>query len=428
MKTSIKHLSATKVEVTVNLGVEELAIAEEVALKKLGQELKIPGFRKGKAPISAVAKNVDESTLQERIINEAISNAVASSYIDNNIQSLERPFVDVKKFVPKESLEFVATSEVLPEVKLGDYRKLKATPEKVEVSVAEVDDVVDRMRQGLAQKKEVKRVAKIDDEVVIDFVGKRDGEVFEGGTGKDYSLKLGAGQFIPGFEDGIIGHKSGEEFDTEVTFPKDYHAANLAGVKVTFSIKLHKVQEASLAELNDEFAAKVGPFTSVKEMKDDIKRELTKQKEREANEKLKDTLLEELIGKSEIPVPDILLQDQAKSIEQDFVHNLSHQGLKLDDYIKNKAFGSKEDWIKKEVEPAALKRVKVGLALAELTKMEKIQASDDEIAQHISLYKQQYANNAEALKQFDLPEVQRDIANRLLTEKTVDRLVELNKK
>jgi len=428
MKTSIKHLSATKVEVTVNLGVEELAIAEEVALKKLGQELKIPGFRKGKAPISAVAKNVDESTLQERIINEAISNAVASSYIDNNIQSLERPFVDVKKFVPKESLEFVATSEVLPEVKLGDYRKLKATPEKVEVSVAEVDDVVDRMRQGLAQKKEVKRVAKIDDEVVIDFVGKRDGEVFEGGTGKDYSLKLGAGQFIPGFEDGIIGHKSGEEFDTEVTFPKDYHAANLAGVKATFSIKLHKVQEASLAELNDEFAAKVGPFTSVKEMKDDIKRELTKQKEREANEKLKDTLLEELIGKSEIPVPDILLQDQAKSIEQDFVHNLSHQGLKLDDYIKNKAFGSKEDWIKKEVEPAALKRVKVGLALAELTKMEKIQASDDEIAQHISLYKQQYANNAEALKQFDLPEVQGDIANRLLTEKTVDRLVELNKK
>ena len=428
MKTSIKHLSATKVEVTVNLGVEELAIAEEVALKKLGQELKIPGFRKGKAPISAVAKNVDESTLQERIINEAISNAVASSYIDNNIQSLERPFVDVKKFVPKESLEFVATSEVLPEVKLGDYRKLKATPEKVEVSVAEVDDVVDRMRQGLAQKKEVKRVAKIDDEVVIDFVGKRDGEVFEGGTGKDYSLKLGAGQFIPGFEDGIIGHKAGEEFDTEVTFPKDYHAANLAGVKATFSIKLHKVQEASLAELNDEFAAKVGPFTSVKEMKDDIKRELTKQKEREANEKLKDTLLEELIGKSEIPVPDILLQDQAKSIEQDFVHNLSHQGLKLDDYIKNKAFGSKEDWIKKEVEPAALKRVKVGLALAELTKMEKIQASDDEIAQHISLYKQQYANNAEALKQFDLPEVQGDIANRLLTEKTVDRLVELNKK
>ena len=428
MKTSIKHLSATKVEVTVNLGVEELAIAEEVALKKLGQELKIPGFRKGKAPISAVAKNVDENTLQERIINEAISNAVASSYIDNNIQSLERPFVDVKKFVPKESLEFVATSEVLPEVKLGDYRKLKATPEKVEVSVAEVDDVVDRMRQGLAQKKEVKRVAKIDDEVVIDFVGKRDGEVFEGGTGKDYSLKLGAGQFIPGFEDGIIGHKAGEEFDTEVTFPKDYHAANLAGVKATFSIKLHKVQEASLAELNDEFAAKVGPFTSVKEMKDDIKRELTKQKEREANEKLKDTLLEELIGKSEIPVPDILLQDQAKSIEQDFVHNLSHQGLKLDDYIKNKAFGSKEDWIKKEVEPAALKRVKVGLALAKLTKMEKIQASDDEIAQHISLYKQQYANNAEALKQFDLPEVQRDIANRLLTEKTVDRLVELNKK
>lgn len=428
MKTSIKYLSDVKVEVRVTLGIEELAIAEEVALTKLGQEMKIPGFRKGKAPINAISKNIDQNVLQERVINEAISNAIASSYLDNNLQALERPFVDVKKFVPKESLEFIATSEVLPKIKVGDYKKLKYNLNKVEVSNQEIDDVVGRIRQSLSQKTEVERPAKIGDEVVIDFVGKRDDKPFDGGTGKDYSLKLGSGQFIPGFEDRVVGHKVGEEFDIKVTFPKDYHSDDLKGAEVVFSIKLHKVMDVSLPEINDEFAAKVGPFTTAKEMKADIKRELTKQKEREANEKTKDELLEQLITKSEIPVPEILLKDQIQSIEQDFIHNLTHQGLNLEDYIKNKKFSSKEDWIKKEVEPAALKRVKVGLVLAELTKLEKIQASDDEITQHINLYKQQYANNADALKQFDLPEVQRDIANRLLTEKTVDRLVELNKK
>lgn len=428
MKTSIKYLSDTKVEVKVTLGIEELAIAEEVALKKLGQEMKIPGFRKGKAPISAISKNVDQNILQERIINEAISNAVASSYLDNNLQALERPFVDVKKFVSKESLEFIATSEILPKIKVGDYKKLKYALDKIEVSNQEIDDVVERIRQSLSQKKEVNRPAKIDDEVVIDFVGKRNGKPFDGGTGKDYSLKLGSGQFIPGFEDQLVNHKAGEEFDINVTFPKDYYSNNLKGAEVVFSIKLHKVLEISLPEINDEFAAKVGPFTTAEEMKADIRRELTKQKEREANEKIKDELLEQLIDKSEIPVPEILLKDQIQSIEQDFVNNLTQQGLTLQNYIDNKKFDSKEDWIKKEVEPAAVKRVKIGLVLAELTKLEKIQASNDEITQHINLYKQQYANNAEALKQFDLPEVQRDIANRLLTEKTVDRLVELNKK
>jgi len=344
------------------------------------------------------------------------------------LQALERPFVDVKKFIPRESLEFIATSEILPKIKVGDYKKLKYTVNKIEVSNQEIDDVVDRIRQSLSQKTEVDRVARIDDEVVIDFVGKRDNKPFNGGTGKDYTLKLGSSQFIPGFEENIVGHKAGEEFDINVTFPKDYYSNDLKGAEVTFSITLHKILEVSLPKVNDEFAAKVGPFTTVKEMKDDIKRELTKQKEREANEKIKDELLEQLIAKSEVPVPEILLKDQIQSIEQDFIHNLTHQGLTLEDYMKNKKFDSKEDWIKKEVEPVATKRVKIGLVLAELTKIEKIQASDSEISQHIGLYKQQYANNAEALKQFDLPEVQRDIANRLLTEKTVDRLVELNTK
>jgi trigger factor len=180
--------------------------------------------------------------------------------------------------------------------------------------------------------------------------------------------------------------------------------------------------------VNDEFAAKCGPFTTADELRADIERELTSQKEREANEKLKDALVKELVEKSTVPVPEMLLKDQEKSIEQDFVQNLMYQGINLDSYLEMNGFKTKEEWLDKEVQVAAENRVKAGLVLAELSKALKIDASRQELEDHINLYKQQYGSNKEALKQFEQPEVQRDIANRLLTEKTVDALVELNSK
>lgn len=428
MKTTIKHLSDTKVELTIVLGADELADAEQVALTKLARDIKVPGFRKGKVPVAVAQKNVDPAKLQEQALDDAISKAVATAFTEEKIQALDRPAVEVKKFVPSETVEFTAEAEILPKITLGDYKKLKATVEKPTVAASDVNEVIERMRQGFAVKTDVTRAAKDGDETIIDFVGKRDDVAFDGGTATDYALTLGSNSFIPGFEEGIVGHKPGDTFDLELTFPDTYHVADLKGQKVTFTTTLKAIKDQTLPTVDDEFAAKAGPFSSVAELKADIKRELIAQKERENRDKLKDDLVGQLIEKSKVPTPEILLSDQAASIEQDFERNLMYQGLSLDDYLITQKFKDKEEWIEKEVKPSAVKRVKAGLVLAELSKVEKIDATTDELAAHVELYKQQYANNPQALKQFEQPEVQRDIANRLLTEKTIERLVELNTK
>jgi len=428
MKTIVKNLSDTKVELTISLDTKELKAAEQVALTKLASTVKVPGFRKGNVPASVAAKHVDPAALSQQTLEDALSKAVADAFTAENLQVLDRPAVDVKKFVPGQELEFTAEAEILPKITLGDYRKLKAkkTPGKIEVS--DITEVIERMRTGMAEKKDVERAAKNDDEATINFIGKKDDVAFEGGTGNDYPLVLGSNSFIPGFEEGIIGKKPGETFDIELTFPKDYHSADLKGAKVTFTTTLVALKEIVLPELNDEFAAKAGPFKTVKELKDDMKRELTAQKDREASEKLKDDLVKELIGVSKVPTPEVLIKDQAESIERDMTQNLMYQGLTLEQYLENKGFASKEEWLASEVREAAESRVKAGLVLAELSKVEKIEATNKELDDHVETYKKQYANNPQMVAQFDQPEARRDIANRLLTEKTVDRLVELNSK
>lgn len=427
MKTSVKHISPTKVKLTISLGKEELADAEQVALTKLSRDVKVPGFRKGKVPASVAAKHVDQNMLMQQTADDALSKAVAEAYITEDIQALERPAVEVTKFVPRQELEFTAEAEVLPKVTLGNYKKLKAEKEKVSVTADDVNEIIDRMRESMAEKKEVKRAAKDGDEVVIDFIGKKDGVAFDGGTATDYSLKLGSNSFIPGFEEGLIGAKAGDEKDLTLTFPESYHVAELAGAEVVFETKVHKVLEQKLPEVDDKFAKKADKrFDTIKDLKADIKKEVTAQKEREATDRLKDALVEKLIDASDIPTPDVLVDDQVRSIEQDMSQNLMYQGVSLDMYLIDKGFKNREDWLEKEVKPAAIKRVKAGLVLAQLSKELKVEATSEELAEHVNMYKQQYANNPEAAKRFDDPEVQRDVANRLLTEKTVNQLVELN--
>jgi trigger factor len=414
------------VQLTITVDANELAAAEQVALVKLSQSVKVPGFRKGKVPASVAAKHVEPQALQEQLLDDAISKAVAEAFIAEKIQALDRPMVDVKKYVPGDLLEFTAEVDILPAVKLGDYKKLTSKVAKVNVAAADVDDVIERMRQGFAEKKEVERAAKEGDETVIDFVGKKDGVAFDGGAGTDYTLKLGSNQFIPGFEEGIVGHKPGEEFDLELEFPKDYHAKDLAGEKVVFTTTLKKVIELALPKADDELAKKAGDFKTMQELKDDIKREITTQKEREANDKLKDDLIAELIEKSEVPVPEILVTDQMRSIEQDFAQNLMYRGLDLTTYLTTNGFKDEDEWREKEVKPAATKRTQAGLVLAELSKAENVTATDEEIDEHVEVHKRQYANSPEALKQFESPEVRRDIGNHYVTEKTIERLVTLN--
>ena len=428
MKTTVKKLSDTKVCLTITLGADELNAAEQVALTKMARDLKVPGFRKGKVPVSVAAKHVNPMALQEQVLDNALSKAVAEAFMNEKLQALERPSVEVKKFVPNQEVEFTAEATVVPPVKLGDYKKLKAKPHTVKVEAKDVDEITERMRQNFVDKTEVKRAAREGDEAIIDFVGKKDGVAFDGGSAKDFALKLGSGQFIPGFEEGVVGHKAGETFDLDLEFPKDYHAENLAGAKVVFSVTLHKVNELKLPELNDEFAAKCGPFTDVKELKADIKREITAQKEREAKEKLKDELVAELADSSKVALPELLIDDQMRSIEQDLMQNLSYRGLTMDSYLKTQGFKDKADWQKKEARPAAEKRVKAGLVLAELSKELSVEVSREELDVQISTFKQQYGKDAKLAARFDDPNVHRDIANRMITDKTIDKLVELNSK
>ncbi|NCO10551.1 trigger factor [Candidatus Saccharibacteria bacterium] len=426
MKTTVNHTSDTHVEVTISLDSAELANAEQVALSRLSKTTKVPGFREGKTPLSMVAKHVDPQQLQEKILDTAISKAVADAFLSENLQAIERPSVEVIKYVPGDVLECKAEADILPKVTLGDYKSLTAKPEVAEVSDDDVNEVIERMQQGFAEKKTVDRKAQEGDDVIIDFEGKKNGVAFDGGTAKDFTLKLGSGQFIPGFEEGLIGHKAGETIDVELTFPADYHAEELAGEKVVFTTTLKEVQEATLPELNDELAKKAGPFETFDDLKKDIRREIAANKDREAQEQLKNALIDELVAKSKVIAPEKMVDDAARSIEQDFAQNLLYRGLTLENYLRTNKFKDEDDWRKKEVRPAAERRVKSSLVLNELSRVEKITITDNELEEHVELHKKQYANNPEVLKQLEADEARADIANHYVIEKAIARLIELN--
>ena len=426
MKTTVTHESDTRVKVVVAADHAELAAAEQVALKRLAKTVKVNGFRTGHVPLEIVKKHADLNALAQETLDAALNRAVAEAFLNNDLQVLARPEVEIKKYVPGELLEFTAEADVLPEVKLGDYKKLKVKKAAVNVDKKEIDEVIERIQKGLSEKKEVKRAAKIGDETVIDFVGKKDGEAFQGGTGKDYPLVLGSNSFIPGFEDALVGLKAGDTKDVKLAFPKDYHAKDLAGQDVVFEVTVKKVNSVKLPALDDKFAAKAGPFTSMEDLRRDIKAEITAQAERKATDDLKDELVKQLVAKSTVSVPSVLRDDQIRSLEQDLRQNLMYRGRTLEQYFEEKGYADRDAWVKAEANDAADARIKAGLVLAQLSKELKIEATADELAAHINAYKQQYANNPKMAKHFDKPEAQREVANRLITEKTIDKLVELN--
>ena len=426
MKTTVTHESDTRVKVMIAADHAELAAAEQVALKRLAKTAKVNGFRTGHVPLEIVKKHADPNALAQETLDAALNRAVAEAFLNNNLQVLARPEVEIKKYVPGELLEFTAEADVLPEVKLGNYKKLKVKKAAVNVDKKEIDEVIERIQKGLSEKKEVKRAAKIGDETVIDFVGKKDGEAFHGGTGKDYPLVLGSNSFIPGFEDALVGLKAGDTKDVKLAFPKDYHAKDLAGQDVVFEVTVKKVNSVKLPALDDKFAAKAGSFTSMEDLRSDIKAEIAAQAERRAKDDLKDELVKQLVAKSVVSVPSVLRDDQIRSLEQDLRQNLMYRGRTLEQYFKEKGYADRDAWVKAEANDVADARIKAGLVLAQLSKELKIEATADELAAHINTYKQQYANNSEMAKHFDKPEAQREVANRLITEKTIDKLVELN--
>lgn len=420
MKTTVKNLSDTRVEIKVVLGAEELKEARKKAIDRLSKEVKIPGFRKGKVPAKTAEKHLDENDINNTALDIAIRTSVPSAFDTSKKTPLMIPEVQVTKYVPGESAEYTAVADILPEVKIGNFKNLKVKKPEVKVAEKDIKEILENIRNAYAEKKAIKRKAKLGDEVIIDFTGKKDGKAFEGGTAKDHYITLGSGQFIPGFEDGIVGHEPGDKFDLNLTFPKDYHSKDLAGKKVVFKTLLKQVNEVALPKLDADFAKKCGPFKSIDELKADIKKNLEAQNEQKTRDKYRDELVGALVKASTVSAPEILIQDQLNVIRDDITRNAASQGLTFEDAIKQS--GKKmEEW-EKEAKTIAESRVKASLVLQILARDQKITVDDDIVSAKINELKDVYSKSKEALESLKDPRVRQDIKNRLTIEKTVEFL------
>lgn len=421
MKTTTKKLSDTKVELKVTLDANDLQAARSEAVARLAKNLKVQGFRKGKAPASMVEKSLSPNEIASETIDIAVRSTMPAAFSQAKIMPLAIEKVSVTKYVPDESAEYTAAADILPEVKLGDYKKLKAKMGNTEASEKDVQEIVDNIVNAYAEKKAAKKPAANGDEVIIDFVGKKDGEVFPGGSAKDHHLTLGSGQFIPGFEEGIIGHEAGDKFDLELTFPKDYPEKSLAGQKTVFEVLLKQVNEVIKPKEDDALAKKCGDFKTMKDLRADIKKNLEAQNTHREKEKYQDALVKELVEKSKVAAPEILIQDQLRFIKDDVTRNAQSYGMTFEQYLE-RAGQKPEDW-EKEARKLAEERVKASLVLQILAHDEQISATDEEVETKIAELKDVYQKSKEALANLKKPEVRQDIKNRLTIDKTMEFLV-----
>lgn len=425
MKTKLKKLSDSRVEITVTLDAKDLKTAAEKAVEKLAKEMNVEGFRKGKVPADVAKRFIPENDLNAETADIAVRSTVISAFSENEKSPLVLPNVNVTKYVPGEMLEYTAAADIIPEIKLGDYKNLGVKQAETKISDKDIKNVLNNIANSFAEKKVTKRAAKLTDEVIIDFTGKKDGVAFQGGTAKDYHLTLGSNSFIPGFEDGIVGHEPGDKFDLNLTFPKDYGVKDLAGAKTVFEVLLKQINEVKLPEIDDELAKKCGPFKNLAELKADIEKNLKAQTEHREEEKFKDELIKALVKKSKIPTPEILIDDQLKMIREDMTRNATSQGMSFEDYLK-RAGETEESW-NKEARKVAEDRVKASLALQTLAVEQKITVSDDVVNAKIAELRDVYKKSPDALKSLKDPNVKMDIKNRLILEETLNFLVKNNK-
>lgn len=423
MHSELKKLSETKIQLTVSAVEEDLKPYKNKALEKLASQVKIPGFRGGKAPISLIEKNVDQTQLQTEFLDEALTGLYGEAASAQKVRPISRPEVNVKKFVPFTVLEFEVSTEIVGKIKLADYKKIKLAKDKAAVVAKDVDEVIKSLQKQVAEKKEVQRAAKKTDEVWIDFRGvDAKGVPVNGADGKDYPLVLGSKTFIPGFEENIEGLKPGDEKTFTLTFPADYGVKTLANKKVTFTITVKKVQEIEEPEVDDTFAGKVGPFKTLKELKDDIKKQLTIEKRNELERKYQNELVGKIADKSEVAIPDVLIEQQMGYNLDELKRNLTYRGQTYQEFIA--AEGLTEDQYRETVlKPQAELFVKTSLVLSEIAEAEQLFITPEELEIRMQLLKGQYQDPAMQAN-LDKPESRSDIASRMLTEKVLIKLQE----
>ncbi len=427
MQVTRKDLSDTKVLLTITAAEAYLAPFKQKALEKLAGQVKLQGFRDGKAPLNLVEKNVDPQALQTEFVDEALNSLYVSAAQEEKLRPVDNPKITLKKMVPFTLLEFEAEVEVLGKIKLADYKKIKKQPKKVTVTTKDVDDVIQGLAQRMATSKDVERAAKTGDKAIIDFKGvdQKDNPI-KGADGKDYPLLLGSDSFIPGFEKNLIGLKPGQEKTFQLDFPKDYGVKALAGTKVKFTVTIKKVQEQTEPKIDDTFAAKAGPFKTIEELKDNINQELRREREAKELQDIEAEIVKEVADKSSLTIPESLIEDQIERLKTEVRQNLNYKGVTYEEHLKTEGM-TEEEFRNNILAPEAKSRVRAGLVLAEISEIEGLDVQPDEVELRIQMLKAQY-QDPKMQEELDKPESRNNIASRMLTEKTIKKLVEYTTK
>ena len=391
MNVKVDKQENSKVVLEFTMDKETFEKELDKAFHKNAKYFKVPGFRNGKVPRNVVEKVYGEGVLYETVIEDNVDDEYRKAVEDNKLEVVSKPELDVKQIGKGKDLIYTVTLFVKPEATVKKYKGLEVKKIDSKVSKKDVDAAIESDRQKNARVVSVDdRDLQKDDISTIDFEGFVDGVAFEGGKAENFELTIGSGQFIPGFEDQLIGMKIGEEREINVTFPKEYHAENLAGKPAMFKVKLISIKSKILPELDDEFAKDVSEFETLADYRKDVEKKVKKQKEESAKNQKEIAVIDKLVENTEVVIPESMIDDEVESMSNQFASNLAYQGLDLKTYCMY--MNTTEEEFKKNLRPEAEKNVKLKLALDAIEKLEDIKVEAKEIDEKIDELKKQYGS------------------------------------
>lgn len=411
---------------TIDVPVEDFEKALDKAFKKVVKTVQIPGFRKGKVPRKIFENRFGVESLYQDAVDIVLPDAYMKAVEETGIQPVEQPEVDIEEIEQGKNLVFTATVTVKPEVTLGEYKDLEVEEQSVEVTNEDVEQEIKTQREKHAELV-VKEDGKVEqgDTVVMDFEGFIDGESFEGGKGESHSLEIGSGQFIPGFEEQLIGKGTGEDTEVKLTFPEDYHAEELAGKEATFKVKVHEIKAKELPELDDEFAKDVDEeVETLDELKNKKKEQLEAEKKQDAENQKRETLIEQASNNAEVDVPEAMVNTELDQMFKEFEQRLQMQGMTMEMYFQFS--GQDENALKEQMKDDAAKRVKTNLTLEAIVNNENIEVSEEDINAELEKMATTYGTEIEQLKQM-LGGNSDAIKEDLKFKKAIDFLIEHSK-
>ncbi len=391
MNVKVEKKENSKVEIEFTMDKKQFEEELEKAYKQNAKKFKVPGFRAGMVPRAIVEKTYGDSVLYEFVIENTVDDAYRTAVVENNLEIVSRPELDIKQIGKDKDFIFVVTVCVKPEAKVSDYKGIEVKKISTRVTKKDVDEELEKIREKNARIVTVEdRELKNGDISVIDFEGFTDDKAFEGGKAENFELTIGSGQFIPGFEDQMIGMKVDEERDINVKFPEEYHAKELAGKDATFKVKLHEIKEKILPEIDDEFAKDVSEFDTLEEYKKDLNKKIKSDKENHAKIDMEQEAIDKFIEKVEVTIPEEMIDSEVDKMVEEMNANLSYQGLNIDQYLQY--LGTTLDEYKKQMRDQVQRRIKLDLGLECVAKEEKVEVSDEEIDEKIKELAAQYGS------------------------------------